>query len=808
MDSLISDVRFAFRTCARRPGQTTLAIVMLALGIGASSSMFSIVDAVLIKPLPYPNPEELVSVYPSWPELRGHPTAGWLAERGTYSWPEYFALRERQTSYASLAAYDTWGGTVTGDGPPERIPIGRATWELFPMLGALPVVGRVFNADDDPRAGTRVVLLTAGYWQQRFGADRSVVGRAMTIDDERYTIVGVLPSWFRITGVNARAWIPRTGSPSDNGWSNHGGTRAIGRLKPGVSISAARDETASILRVAGNRPDHGLHGASVFPRLEDETREARPVLIVLIAAAFVLLAVGCGNVAALTLGAGIEREQELSVRAALGASRSRVAQLLLTESVVLTLCGAVIGVALTFGATKSLAYLAPPGVPRLDLVTVDTRVLAFTVAVSMAVGIVFGLIPALGLSGTGIANSIISSRGTIGGRPRVQAIVVVGEIALATLLLVSGALLVRTLFALNRIDPGFQVDNLLVVRLAVPYQRFSNEDQSAEQRAIDGYFQQIVDQVRAVPGVTEVAVTDVVPLTGDRGNNDIAPADGSWPEKAPLAERRFVSANYFDAMRIPILEGRAFETTDDSDRADPVVILSEGLARLFWPNESAVNKQIRYWSRDFTVVGVAANVRDEALADVTAYAFYSPMRQWWALSGSLVVRTDGVPTAVIPALRERVWAIDSDIPITSSEPMTTLVSDDVAAQRYRARLMVVFAGLAGIFAALGVYGVTARMVARRTREMAIRLALGAERREVMMMVLKQGIRLAVIGGLIGMVLSVGSSRFLSDMLFGVTALDPIALGTIAGLVAIGSVVASWPPSRRATTVDPMTALRE
>lgn len=805
-DRVRQDLWYAVRSLAKRPGITTLAVVTFALGIGASSSLFSVIDSVLLRKLPYPNAEEIVSIYPTTPALRGHPTMSALAERATFSWPEFADVREHQQAFSDVAMFSYRALTVFGDGPPEQIFAGLATHEFFKILGVVPLHGRLFNADDDNRTGDRVILLQEDYWRRRFAADPAIVGSDIRVDDQPYTVVGVLPSTFRWTGFeDVGGWIPQQGTAADGNRGNHNITGAIARLAPGVSLARAQEDLSRVI-VETNPPDHGEHGASVFPRHQDETRGVRQPLLVLIIASFVLLAVACGNVAAILLGAGIERARELAVRGALGASRGRIAQQLLTETLVIAGLGAALGIGLAAAAANVLLAFAPDNIPRIAEASLNGRVVAFATLVSLGTGVLFGLIPALSLSRTDLAQSLQSTRGALEGRSRLQALVVTGELTLATVLLVSGALLSRTLVALNGVDIGFEPRGLLSVGIAPPYQRFDGENARA---ALDAYFQQIVDEASSIPGVLGVAVTNHVALGNSRGNNDVHPE--GWDERtggeALIAERRFVSVNYFDVMQIPIVDGRAFDATDDRADAPPSVIISESLARRAWPTESAVGKQFGFWGRQTTVVGVARDLRDESVDTATELAFYAPLRQLGAQTGSLLIRTEGDPVSIAPSLRERIFAIHPDLPITSTVPMLARMGDSIGAQRYRARLMAVFAGLAGLFAVMGIYGITARSVARRTQEMGIRVALGAERGQVMRLVLRQGVRLAAVGVLAGVAISLGTGRLIEAMLFGVSTSDPLTLVGIAALVVGASVVASLPPSYRATRVDPMVALR-
>ena len=435
MDQLWTDLRFTLRTFSRRPGSSLLAVAVLSLGIGASTAMFSVVESVLLRRLPYPDAEALHAVYPAWPNLKGHPTLGFLADRGTWSWPEFFTVYESQTSFEQLAAYQSIEMTLRGGERPERIRVVESTHELFPMLGVTPHLGRLFDAGDGAGDGAGVVLLGAGFWRDRFGADPEILGRTLDLSDSPYEVVGVLPDAFELEGASAGVWKVKSGSPTDGGMGNHGGTRAIGRLLPSVPVERAREEVARILREQ-LPPDHGQHDASVFALQDEQIRTVRPVLFGLMMAAGLLLVVACGNVAVLLLGMGLDRERELAVRSAVGATRSRLAQQLLSESSLLAIAGAVGGVGVAAAATRALVYLAPPGVPNLEHAALNPLVLGFTIVLTMVCGIGVGSLPALSLSKVNLASSVGAARRFMGERARLQSAVVVGELALATLLIV------------------------------------------------------------------------------------------------------------------------------------------------------------------------------------------------------------------------------------------------------------------------------------------------------------------------------------------------------------------------------------
>lgn len=806
MDNLRSDLAFAFRSFGRRPGLFFVAVVTLCLGIGSSTAMFSVIDSVLLRPLDYPEPDQIHAVYPSWPELQSHPTLGDLAMRGTWSWPELWLVAEQQEVFERFAGYASAEVTLHADeGRPERIPVGVASPQLLPMLGADTRLGRLFD-ETDGAGGADVVLLAFETWRDRFGGDPDVIGRTLLINDRGREVVGVLGEGFELVGVEARVWLPRAGSSTDPGMGNHGRTRALGRLAEGVTPDQARDEVARIL--GSLPPSHGLHGATVEPLHAELTRDVRPVLLVMLASAGLLLLVSCGNVAAILLGAGIDREQELAVRGAIGASRSRIAQQLLTESAILALAGALGGVAVASLTTRALTFLAPPGVPRIADVSVDAWVLTFAVGLSALCGIVFGLVPAISLSSTDLAGAMGSASRTSGGkRARLQSTVVVGELALATILIVGGLLLTRTVMALDRVDPGFDHEGLVALSMALSSERFQTGDGEVDAAAFRGHERQIIEEVASLPQVEDVHSSSAPPFFNRRGNNPVLPEGWADPDNPPVAERRFVTPGFLDFLGIPLLEGRDLEPADFDEGAEPVVVVSRGLAELAWPGESAVGRTLDHWATGARVVGVAADVRDERLEGTTELAYYAPNTPFVGPGQPLLIRVAGDPGAAIASVRDRIWSVDPDIPITRVATMEELMGDRISDQVYRARLMAVFAGLAGVFALLGIYGVTSRSVARRTREMGLRVALGADRGRVRSLVTFQAVRLAAYGVFGGIVATLAVGGVLERFLWGVTRTDPVTLVAVGLGLPLLAALAALPPARRATRVDPLVALR-
>jgi putative ABC transport system permease protein len=802
--TLMQDLRHALRGMRRRRGTTLLAVLTFGLGIAASTAMFSVLDTVLLRPLPYPDPDAVVSVYARNPQFAGHPTLGFAADRGSFSYPEFRAIRDHAAGILDgVALLSSGGAVIYGAGEPERIPLGITTADLFGrVLRVPPAVGRVFDENDE-RADANVVVLTESFWRRRFGGDTDVVGTTVRFGDQPFEIVGVVRDEARVAGMDVDAWVL---SGQDENWGNHS-TSGIARLSAGMTAAQADERLSAVL--ANAVPEgHDRHGVNVYPRHADETRNASGPVWLLAVAAFVLLAVACGNVAVLLVGSAIDREQEFAVRAALGAGRRRLVRQLLTESLLLGAAAAAVGVLLAQGATRALTLLAPAGVPRIGDAGIDLRALTFGIVAAIVCSLLFGLLPAVRFSRTDLRSAAaITTRGSTASRSRVQSLVVTGELALATLLLVGAGLLARTVLALNAIDPGFAAESTLALRIAAPASRIAPEAEgdSARVVAIAAFYDRVADELATLPGVTGVALTSNLPLSPDRSNNDVQ-LEGY--DEAVIAERRFVSAEYFDVMSIPIVEGRTFNRDEDRAGVPGAVIISEGLARRAYPDGSAIGRRLRYWGeRETIIVGVAADIHDEDVQNQTSYAFYVPRRQAGQASGTFVMRTSVDPASLNGAVRQRVRGVHDAIAIIAVQPLSELVADQIANERYRARLVSVFGLLAALFSVMGVYGVTSRGVAARTRELGIRMALGARPASVLGLVVRQALRMGAIGAAAGIVISLIATRSLEAYLWGVARTDLLTLMAIAVTLGAASVVAALVPARRAARVDPQTALR-
>ena len=797
MSGVRQDLVYALRAFGRRPVFSLMVLATFGLGVGATSAMFSVVDAVLLRPLPYPDPERIVIVYPTIPEWREHPTLseGWSSAR--FSAPEFADFKAQQTSYSALGAYTRSRGTLLGSGAPEIIPIGLGSAGLFGALGVRPLHGRLFAPDES----APVVILQHDFWKVRFGSDPAIIGKKIRLGDESVEVVGVLPQRFQVLGLEASAWRPLSENPVGAARDDHT-WRVIGRLRDGVTFERANDEANRII-ASFSVGRHIGHGGRIVSPLEDVTGKYKLPLYVLIAASFLLLLAACISVAAMLLGLGMDRESEIAVRAALGASRGRVISQLLTEGLLLGVLGGALGIALAFVLQRFLLQLAPAELPRLAEAGVNLRVLFFAVLASVASALVFTVVPALTLSRANLSAAAVTLRVTRRAHGRLQQSLVVAEVALATVLLVSAGLLTRTMQQLNAVDPGFDPDGVIAVRFAP--NSFDIRRLGFEQR-IGAYHARLQEQLASIPGVESVALTSTMPYSGDRASNDVEP-EGHTPAPGEVmdAERRIVSASYFDVMRMRTIAGRLFTRAEDRPGAQPVVVINERMARRFWPGQNAVGKHLGFHDRRHLIIGVVKDTRERDLRGEQSLNFYVPSTG--QTGGSFALRTRLDHRTLAPLIREKLWSVDPGLAITGIVSMRDLMGESVSAQRYRMRLMLAFSLLATLFAIMGVYGVLSRTAARREREMGIRAAVGALYRDLALLMLKQGVALVVAGLTAGLATAWFATRALETMLFETRRTDPLTISGIIVLMLAIALAAGWAPARRAARVDPMRVLR-
>lgn len=812
---LRQDVWFAWRALARRPMFTLIAVVTLALGLGANTAMFSVVRAVLLRPLPYPDPDALVKIVGL-----DRPT-GDLANLS----PADFLDFQRETQTMKRLGAHGWIGSFTvadRTGSPERIGGVNVTEGFFPALGATFVLGRPFTVDEDAPNGPRVAVLAHDFWQRRFAADPGIVGKSVDINGRPATVVGVLaPNYRHIETDPNRAADIYMPYQFETVNANRGGhfIRAVGRLRDGATAEQANAELVSIAtRLEAEHPEDNTNRGVAVRGLHDAiVANTRQALLLLVAAVGFVLLVACANLANLLLAHGASRRTELAVRAALGAGRRRLVRLLLTESLMLSTLGALAGVAVAFASSRALSTLGAAGVPRAGDIAVDGTVLAFAALISLVTGLVSGLLPALQMSGGDLQTAVREgSRGQ--SRPAlhrpVRELLVAAQVALALVLLAGAGLMVRSLWQLLHVETGFASEQVLTFDIAVPTATYEEGQQIP-------FYERFYEAIRAQPGVTEVGATNILPLSANYDSRGLQIEAHPQPAgQAASIQVRSINPAYFRAMGIPIVRGRAF--TDRDREGQPLVaIVSASMARRYWPGEDAVGQRITFNSgvaRDRQqevggpgsreVVGIVGDVKHLGLDEGEVPMFYTPQAQQPSYhTMSLVVRSSADPAALTAAIRADLSRLDRGVPLYRVRTLDALVRSNVAAPEMRAWLFGLFAALALALSVIGVYGVVGYLVGQRTQEIGIRLALGADRGSVLRGLLLEGLRPVAIGAAVGVAASLAVGRLLARLLFGVASNDPATYAVVIGLLLTSAIVATWIPARRALRIDPMRALR-
>jgi putative ABC transport system permease protein len=800
MDSLLRDVKFSVRSLLKRPALTIITILTLALGIGANTAIFSVVNAVLWRPLPYNDPARLLMVWENH-QARGGPEREWLSPSDFEDW------RAQNRVFTHLSAMNDWGPTLTGLDEPEPLVGAAVSHDIFALLGREPSMGRSFLPEEDQPGAANVVVLSNELWQRRFASDRGIIGKSISLNEDRYTVVGVMPAGFKFPVIaNTELWRPLR--PTINASCQRGCLvlRAIARLKPDTSLEKARVEMSTIAhRLEGEYPESNSKvGATLVPLHEQLVGNMRRPLMVLLGAVGFVLLIACANVANLTLARAASREREIAIRSALGARRGRVIRQLLTESGLLALVGGALGLLLAAWLIRLFAGLAPPGALGFDEIGLDRVVLAFTFGIAMLTGLTFGLVPALHASKPDLNNSLKEGKGGTGGVDggRLRGTLVIAEIALALMLLIGGGLLLKSFLLLQRVDPGFNPDHVLTVRL------FLNKTQYPESGQIRSFYTQLLDRLKALPDAQSVAAISTLPLSGNNSDTDFMIEGRPQPpaNQGPVAWFSSVSTDYFRTMDLRLVKGRVFNDRDN-EKSPLVVIISETMARRYWPDDEPIGKRIGRPDRWREIVGVVKDVKHFGLDTATPPSMYFPVDQVPARGMTLVLRTAAEPISIAPALRTEIWSIDKNLAIAQVKTMSDLVASSTTQQRFILLLLGCFAALALVLAAIGTYGVMSYAVTQRTHEIGIRLALGARNVNVLWLVIKSGMRLAIIGAVIGLAGAFGLTRLMSSLLFNVTPTDSATfLGVSLGLFAV-ALAACYLPARRATKVDPMEALR-
>jgi putative ABC transport system permease protein len=798
IDTLRSDIRFALRSLRRRRTFAIVAIATIALAIGSATSIFSVVDAVLFRGLPYRDPGRLVAIWETRPQWKKEPILAARWDRVTIDYGDYLPWRRHQTVFTQVGLWSTSEVMLSGDAEPEIATTTRVSPSIFDVLGVKPELGRLFLPGEDVIGGPHVTVLSHESWQHRFGGRRDILGRVVEFSGVPYTVVGMLPPGFSLHRGEAGTpfWIV-AGQDSNQVTQHNHMFHAIGRLAPGITADRAAAETAHLL-TGGDAPDR--RGVRIEDYQYDETRDVRAPLLMLFGAVALLLAIACVNIATLLLGEAASREQEISARVALGASRGRVARQLLTESVTLALVGGSIGALLAWGGTNALIAIAPAGIPGIGAVHVDLRVLGAAAAVSIATGLLFGLAPALLSASVAPAAALRASGQSAGGRGRLQRAMIAAELALSVMLLVGAVLLSRSLNKLTTVRPGFRADHLLLVEPVLP--RTMDGDSVATRR----YYEDAIARVGSLPGVVGVTTSNAVPFGGSNSSSGYL-LDGQETDREHRHEvqQRVIQPNFFAVMGIPLLAGRTF-SPDDRGGAPRVCIVSESAARRDWPNDSPIGKRVNYQGAWWTVVGIVGDVKFKKLSADDEPTIYTPTSQRRAY-GSFVVRTAGDPAAAAPGVRRALRELAPSVAIVSIETMDARIRQSFGEERFRTILIGLFGVLAGVLAAVGMFGVTARAVHRRTREVGIRVALGATTSSVVRLIVGHTLSGVGIGVAIGAAGSIAVGRVLAPFLFGVSALDPIAYAMTFGLLAGISILASWLPARRAGDIQPAIVLR-
>jgi putative ABC transport system permease protein len=797
LETFFGEIRFALRGLRKQPVLTGVAILTLALGIGANTAMFSVIHTVLLRPLPYPNPDRLV-----WMNESGDEVANRMV-----SYPNFVDWNARNHTFEAMSTYRTWALTLTGVDQPTHVDAGMVTADYFKVMGVAPIRGRPFSADDDRPGATPVAIISYAFWQKYFAGDTSVVGKTIALDDSAVTIIGVMPEDFKHQGPPP-LWVP-IGPMNWQGRDVRIGGNVIGRLKPGVTIEQARADINAVARqLAQEHPvaNAGANRVNVLSLQERLTGNVRTPLWILFGAVGLVLLIACGNLANLMLARAVTRRREFAIRAAMGATRARVIRQLLVESVLLALLGGVAGLIVASWSTTMLAKAAREIVPRLDQLHLDYSVLTFNLTVSIACGIIFGLAPAWRFSKPDLQESLKDNNAGSGERQgkRLRGGLVIAEVALATILLAGAGLLIRSLIRLANSDVGFSPQNVLTFELNSARSRYKGKGELAR------FQQQILDSVSTVPGVESACMSVELPGHGSGWTNDIV-AEGhpaAKPGELINVDWAIVSRDYFRTMRIPILRGRTFSADEDAE-GKPVLLVSESLARKFWPNGDAIGKHIGYDSpTPHEIIGIVKEVGIYGSDAQPLIKIYTPLGRAAPRAMLLSVRsTTTDATLLAPAITNTIHTLDKDLPISELATFDQILSREAAPMRLNTGLLSLLALLALLLAAIGIYGVLAYSVTQRTREVGVRMALGAARGDVVRLFVTQGMKLVLAGLAIGVLGSFALTRLMTSLLFGVKPTDAATFITVAVALIAAALPACYLPARRAAKVDPLIALR-
>jgi putative ABC transport system permease protein len=811
VDNLIQDIRYGVRMLLKSPSVSIVATIALALGIGANTAIFSVVNAVLLRPLPFPNSEALTSIYKGSKDGR--------VLRGSFTYPDFFDLRTQNNVFERVSCYHDGDYILTQRGEPSRLTGVVATADLFPLLGVSPMLGRGFVPEEDKPSSSRVVVLSYSTFEKYFGADPGILNQTITLAGKPFTVVGVMPHGFQFPVQNdpIDLWTTIAGDatgkePVTEQRGAHF-LRVIGRLKQGITEEQALADVDTIAkRLEQQYPDtNSRRGFFVEQTLRSMVTDIRPALLILLGAVSFVLLIACANVANLLLARAMSRYKEMAIRSALGASRWRVVRQLLIESVLLSLVGGAIGLLLAVWWSDLLIALGRQNIPRAVQVGLDWRVLLYTLLVSIGTGVLFGLAPAFHSSKTGLSESLKEGgrSGSSGAaRNRLRASLVVTEVAVAVVLLVGAGLLIKSLWLLHTVNPGLDPKNILTFNIALPEVKYPSEQQSR-------FFQDLRTRLQGIPGVQSASSVNPLPLSGDRfmisfeiDGRPVAPKD------QPAADFFAADPGYFKTMGIPLRKGRDFDERDQH-KSPQVIIVSETFARLHFPNEDVIGKRVKPGMGTFEdedtpwreIVGVVGDVKNRTLSTAPQAVYYVPQTQVPFNQMVMVVKTTGDPNGLVKSATQEVGAMDGDLPVFGVKTMEGYISQSVSTPRFNTTLLSIFAAVALVLTVVGLYGVMSYAVAQRTNEIGIRLALGAQTKDVLSLIIKQGLQLILLGLAIGLLGAVALMKIISGLLFGVTTKDPFTFVAVAVVLTFIALLACYVPARRATRVDPLEALR-
>ena len=803
MDTVLQDLRYAVRTLLQNPGFIATAIITLALGIGANTAMFSVVNALLIKPLPYADADRIVRIYDVNQE-RG-------VAHGEFSPQDFADLKRESRIFEHLSAFNfvpgLTGKNLSGIGEPRQLSTAFVSGDFFPTLGARAALGRTLQPSDDAVGNDHSLVLSDGFWRSQMGSDPSIIGRLVSVGDQPFTVVGVMPPDYQFPSPAAQAWAPLS-LVTDDDVPHRRGIRwlsVVGKLRPDKTAAEAQAQVSLFLKGLENQfgdTNAGWGNAAVISLQESLVGGVRPVLLILLAAVAFVLVIACANIANLLLARGNSRGRELAIRTALGANRKRLVRQLMTESLLLAICGAAIGLFVARWGVR-LAYLWSSGtILQSHPITIDSHVIAFCVLASLLTWPVFGLVPALTIPGASLYNSL--KEGGLGsGSGRAKSAwrekLVIAEIALAVVLVVSSGLALKSFWRLIHVDPGFTSQHVLSLRVTIP------ESKTSDPVRFDAYKKEIFDRLAALPGVVAVGGSKTLPLYGGGEPYSFSVDAPAAAKVQPRSGAHIVTPGYFRALAIPLVAGRTF--SDSDSKSVPTLVINQALARKHWPGQDPVGRKVYFGKTALEVIGVVGDVRNEGMAQAPEAAMYVPAHFFPRSRLNLFIRSTGNPLALAGAVRQAIWSVDKNQPIDDIASLDSVVSSNVAQPRFFAVLLATFGALALLLAGVGTYGVIAYTVRQQTQEFGVRMALGAQRRDVLFSVLKRSLRLAAIGLGIGIVAALAGTRILSSLLFGVSPTDPATFVGTAAVLGLVALLASYLPARWATRVDPMVALR-